>query len=497
MVKAVIGEEIRLRSLEDRLSESGTSVEVGLVIGKLSSYLDRGFVFDLVPTPNNDAGEPPASIIGGGGGGGGKDEKKKKGGVRSKGVVSDLGKEVSVLIDKDWVAEHARQVSQMLVGGIKVVGIYVWTSDTAFKNSTMELCQTVRGAAQTALLSVNDWEERLLMHICYSPRRWTCRTCTLASNITSSSLRPCDFKMGKVFNSLQGFRCMYNLDLRLPILHQDISRGRTLNDILHDGIAMHVKELKGSKAASDDEPCTSDGLHEVELLLPFMRDASVEASSGKRVAGILQLTGYICSYAYLSSKEPTSQALDYIKDDIITSLRTRLAIISDEGDGEVGKNADGGTEPSDVLTAAPSIDDQLLQPLGLRKSCIVPLPRRVFIPWMAGTLISNYLQPSETFEVLTDQLAELLSMEPVDPSTVIDPETEPLNLTTSGSFWDAVAAAFPAPKSHSIKTAADEGGKDSSRSGTSGLKNVNSMITVLILLFSVLAGLMLFSKSHR
>ncbi|GAB2225520.1 hypothetical protein Droror1_Dr00006316 [Drosera rotundifolia] len=157
------------------------------------------------------------------------------------------------------------------------------------------------------------------MHICYSPRRWTCRTCSLASNITSSSLRPCDFQKGKVFNSLQVFRCMYNLDLRLPILHQDISRGRTLNDMLHDGIAMHVKELKGSKAvlngnlAGDDEPCTSDGLHEVELLLPFMRDASVEASSGKRVAGILQLTGYVCSYAYLSSKEPTSQALYDIK----------------------------------------------------------------------------------------------------------------------------------------------------------------------------------------
>ncbi|KAL9250458.1 hypothetical protein AKJ16_DCAP02036, partial [Drosera capensis] len=107
----------------------------GLVIGKLSSYLDRGFVFDLVPTPNNDAGEPPASIVGGGGGGGGKDEKKKKGGVKSKGVLSDSSKEVSVLIDKD-------RVSQMLFGGIKVVGIYVWTSDTAFKNSTMELCQT-------------------------------------------------------------------------------------------------------------------------------------------------------------------------------------------------------------------------------------------------------------------------------------------------------------------------------------------------------------------
>lgn len=29
----------------------------------------------------------------------------------------------------------------MLLGGMKVVGIYVWASDGAFKNSTMALCQ--------------------------------------------------------------------------------------------------------------------------------------------------------------------------------------------------------------------------------------------------------------------------------------------------------------------------------------------------------------------
>jgi hypothetical protein len=29
----------------------------------------------------------------------------------------------------------------MLVGGIKVVGVYVWVNDNAFKNSTIMLCQ--------------------------------------------------------------------------------------------------------------------------------------------------------------------------------------------------------------------------------------------------------------------------------------------------------------------------------------------------------------------
>lgn len=33
------------------------------------------------------------------------------------------------------------QVSRLLVGGVKVVGVYVWAGETSFKNSTLVLCQ--------------------------------------------------------------------------------------------------------------------------------------------------------------------------------------------------------------------------------------------------------------------------------------------------------------------------------------------------------------------
>lgn len=108
----------------------------------------------------------------------------------------------------------------MLVGGMKVVGIYIWVSESAFKNSTTVLCQvfyiiylikfdsevfegkglavvilggisvlfcrittiidethslallqTVKGVAEAAPVLEAEWNERLLVHICYSPRR--------------------------------------------------------------------------------------------------------------------------------------------------------------------------------------------------------------------------------------------------------------------------------------------------------------------------------------
>uniref|UniRef100_A0A2P2JSM7 Zinc binding dehydrogenase n=1 Tax=Rhizophora mucronata TaxID=61149 RepID=A0A2P2JSM7_RHIMU len=271
MVKAVVGEETRLNLVEDRLSQSGLTSQVGLVIGKLSSALDRGFVFDLVPTPPNDAGEPACSLNQTA-----KDDKKK--GSKSKSQAVDSS---SLTIDKDWVAEHARQVSRMLVGGIKVVGIYVWVSDNSFKNSTITLCQAVKEVAEAAPISETDWDERLLIHICYSPRRWTCRNCMLTSNITSSSIRPCDFKMGRVLSSLQNFRCNYNFELRLPIFHDNASNAPTLTASLSHGISIHSKELRDAKAiingdlVVNEESCSADGLHEVEMLLPFMKDVSV------------------------------------------------------------------------------------------------------------------------------------------------------------------------------------------------------------------------------
>lgn len=33
------------------------------------------------------------------------------------------------------------QVSRLLVGGVKVIGIYVWVAEIVFKNSTLVLCQ--------------------------------------------------------------------------------------------------------------------------------------------------------------------------------------------------------------------------------------------------------------------------------------------------------------------------------------------------------------------
>lgn len=81
--------------------------QVGLVIGKLSSKLDRGFVFDLVQTPRNDAGDPASSVIDNNYT---SNTNKKKGSSSSKLKQNSDSSSPFLSIDTDWVSEHARQV---------------------------------------------------------------------------------------------------------------------------------------------------------------------------------------------------------------------------------------------------------------------------------------------------------------------------------------------------------------------------------------------------
>ncbi|XP_021721122.1 protein odr-4 homolog isoform X2 [Chenopodium quinoa] len=491
MVKAVVGEETRLQLAEDRLAQSAIPAQVGLVIGKLNSKLDRGFIFDLVPTPPNDAGDPPCSII---------DPLK---GAADKKKVSKPKSSVdssSLSIDKEWVAEHARQVSRLLVGGVKVVGIYVWVGETSFKNSTLVLCQTVTGVADAAPLLENGSDEMLLLHISYSPRRWTCRNCSVSSNITSSSLRPCDFKLGKVLNSLQTFRCIYSFCMRLPFTHENMSKAKLMNDVLLDGISNHVKELKGAKAIVDgdlvdvitDGSCASGGVHEVEILFPFMKDTSSEASSQNNVVGILVFSGTVCSYSYLNSKEPISQAVADIKEDIIMSLRTRLDMITDEADRETATASENGSETYIKTSKMDSINQIIQQPL--RKQCMLTFPRRVFIPWLAGTFVCDYLLPAESFEALSDHLFELLSMEaPEGASTFLQPENELPNLTAK-PFWNVVAPSYQISGTAHIVSQSKKSQSDPKKSIA---KNVNALVAGFILLIAIMLGSVFYARSFN
>ncbi|BAH94080.1 Os08g0101200 [Oryza sativa Japonica Group] len=209
MVKTVVGDEAQVKASEETLSASTSPAQVGLVVGKLSASSDRALAYSLIPTPPTDSGAPACSLL----------RAKPAAKAASSGASSSLD------FDVDWLAEHARQVSRMLLGGMTVIGIYIWASEASFKaTSPAVLSQVLRAVSQVAPLYGTGVDERLLIHISYSPRRWACRIC----DMSSGRLRPCDFKYSKLLASLQTFRCTYNFEIRYCFLNSDASLDPTI-----------------------------------------------------------------------------------------------------------------------------------------------------------------------------------------------------------------------------------------------------------------------------
>lgn len=479
MVKLIVGDETQLKLAEDRLHRSSITAEVGIIIGKLNPHLDRGFVYDLIPTPPTDGGVPPCSLKSEGEGRDGKKKGSKSGKLLAAATPS-------LLIDGEWVAEHARQVSKMLLGGMSVVGIYIWSSEASFKATAASiLSQVVMGVAQATQSFGSETNEELLIHMSYSPSRWACRHCAVAS----SDLRPCDFKMSRLLGLLQTYRCMYGFDIRIPVFQDVVSTSNNFKNVLRSGISRHAKELQNAIALLDGnlvnegQNVTTESLHDVEFLLPFKSYAHMEVHSSDEVAGLVVLRGAICASAYLGPKEPASQAISYLKNDIINSLRSRLDIVLDEVEDKSDPSSnDLGNENGEMLNGTPLHQLNLHE---LRKPLVLSFPRRVLVPWLSDIYICDYLMPFETFEDLKDRCREMMHIEtPLESSAFLELETEAAASTIS-SFWDAVVKN---PRS-SCEELNNKGlSADKKPSGKSKSFDLKLQLALLVLLAAVLIG---------
>eukprot|EP01018_Ginkgo_biloba_P002403 Gb_15498 [translate_table: standard] len=441
MVRTVVGDEAQLNSTETQLSESRILVQVGIVIGRLGgARSNRDSVFALIPTPHNEGVDPAYLTSENAESRLGRGEKKK--GSKGKSTADSS----SLVIDVDWVGEHARQVSKMLLGGLHVVGIYVWANENSFKNSSLVLWQTLKAIATGAPVYENgESDERLLIHISYSPRRWLCRSCNLDANFTSMSFRPCELKMTKAISTLQTFSSVYSFEVRLPVYREDSRKTSDMRKILLKAVSLQAEQLKCAKAlingslVTEDNGSIAGGPNEIDLLLPFSDDNPVQAGSNEEVVGLVVFSGTIYAQAYTSSREQLSQAIADLKGDIISSLKSRLEILCDEAEqASASVNSGENRAPEDaslINQGHPLFSCDWSEP------CNFVFPRRVLVPWLDGIFICDYLQPTETFEDLAERCEELMSMKNLpDPSTILEPE--PPGTTSIGrSFWSIVASA--------------------------------------------------------
>ncbi|RLN05467.1 hypothetical protein C2845_PM13G00040 [Panicum miliaceum] len=429
MVKAVVGDEAHLKAFEEALSSSSSpppQAQVGLVVGKLSASSDRGLVYSLLPTPPTEAGAPACSL---------RAAPKPKASSKAKAPSSS---DATLEFDVDWIAEHARQVSRMLLGGMSVIGIYIWASEASFKATPPAvLSQVIRAVSQACYGSTLS--ERLLIHISYSPRRLT-------------AFRAEPFK--KVILKA------------ISHLTEEVQNARALVD---------------GCLFSEDINISTDDPHQVDFLVPFKNAVPVEECSLEGVAGLLRFAGSVSALAYLGPKESISEAISDLKADIITSLRSRLDIILDEADDGSAAN-ELEQSPSQKVTQV--VFHELREPYSFS------FPRRVLIPWLSGAYVCDYLQQSETTEDAMDRCKEVIPLETAAASSsILEPESAAV-CGTLESFWDMVPGARSGGRNRSsrLEDSGCTGQEEDGSRRREGAGNFNILAALFALLVALIAG---------
>ncbi|CAI5489537.1 unnamed protein product [Closterium sp. Naga37s-1] len=200
MGRAVVADEAAIQRHVDKLFREKATWELGLLIGRSSiasqssssssssaaaaSGASREILFALVPTPEAPGAAAPVA-----------GSRERSG--------SDAREWRHV--DGDWVAEHALQVSRLLLGGMAVLGVYTFCSDAAYSNAAPSLLQALRSLATSlsppaslAALLPPLPTDLILLHISSFSRRFSARSVATSSPATSAAMSPCDFKLAAI-----------------------------------------------------------------------------------------------------------------------------------------------------------------------------------------------------------------------------------------------------------------------------------------------------------
>ncbi|KAI5427101.1 hypothetical protein KIW84_032502 [Lathyrus oleraceus] len=151
------------------------------------------------------------------------------------------------------------------------------------------------------------------------------------------------------------------------------------------------------------------------------------------VTNIVGASGVTLSGKVVSPENNSEKNDVFVKFNFCIRLGYRKDVDSDN-------HHDVGRQVSDDDVSVEKPVSQLVLHL-LRKECSLPFPRRVFAPWLAGTYVCDYLQPSETVEVLKDHLPSYSETHLVENKLKLDGRGESSSNKSAKSGQIGVVAA--------------------------------------------------------
>ncbi|XP_068615749.1 protein odr-4 homolog isoform X2 [Brachionichthys hirsutus] len=323
------------------------------------------------------------------------------------GSASTAGKS----LDKEWVAEHARQVSRMLPGGLAVLGVFM-ISDADAKDTVATLSQLVF-AVENLISSEYLWNpaddditDCVTLHVNPKTRKTICRTFDVKNPKSMAKLADWKYHSG-VCSSWSMVSCCVNVDMLVP-LPGNGSAAEILDAFLKEGLKEWARQIQhgiclfeGKTLPDDTELLAGQKRNRQTFTVQLLISPDDQSLSDvvQQCGGSVSVRGAIHSRAYLhSNKSKVRLAEKLLKRDVLSTVAARVQMLleellmSEEGEGG-GEGGSRGKHQTAADTFA--------------------LPRRIFCPVSScgPVCVCDYQFSDEAKAEATDRLKEMLDID--------------------------------------------------------------------------------------
>ncbi|KAM9844847.1 protein odr-4 homolog [Aulostomus maculatus] len=307
-------------------------------------------------------------------------------------------------LDKEWVSEHARQVSRMLPGGLSVLGVFVITEADA-KNTLASLRQLVF-AVENLISSehlwtpddddVTDW---LTLHVNPKTRKTICRTFDVKD--PKSVAKPADWKyQSSVCSSWATVTCSLHVDILVPLPDNKAS-SEHLSTCLKEELKVWAHQIEGGVCLIDGLKLPEDAelpggqrrnvrqTYSAQLLISPEEERSTDVV--QRCEGSVAIRGAIRGRTYLHNNKPKLKlAQKLLKRDLVSTLVTRAQMLVEEL--QTSEQESGGSSRGTDLSR---------------------IPRRIFCPveLRGPVCVCDYQFSDEDLSEVTLRMKEMLDID--------------------------------------------------------------------------------------
>lgn len=313
-------------------------------------------------------------------------------------------------LDKEWVAEHARQVSRMLPGGLSVLGVFIIT-DTDAKDTLTSLRQLVF-AVENLISSEHLWNpadddvtECITLHVNPKTRKTVCRTFDVKD--PKSMAKPADWKyQSGVCSSWTMVSCCLNVDMLVP-LPDDRTSTENMDKCLKEGLKAWAQQIESGvclidgKKLPEDTELTAGQKRNVRQAyttqLLITPDEQRLTDVVQQCGGSVSVRGAVHSRTYLHSNKPKAKLAEkLLKRDVISTVATRVQMVLEE-----------------LLTSEEECRGSKGSSRDKQQTEQFCLPRRIFCPVKVSgpVCVCDYQFSDEGLSDVTDRLKEMLDID--------------------------------------------------------------------------------------